>query len=62
MLWGKSDVFSTYKIQNTDLSGELPQTCGDRQTLFKQEVIKGVATECFEIHLVFIIPELIRGV
>lgn len=51
-----------FKLTAADLSGELSQSCSDRQALLEQEAVKGVAVECLQIHLVFIIPELLRGV
>lgn len=45
-----------------DLSGELSQPCSDRQALFEQQAVEGVAAECLQIHLVLIVPELIRTV
>lgn len=48
-----------YNFAVTYLSTELSQPCGDRQTLFEQEAVEGVAAKCLEIHLVFIIPELL---
>lgn len=55
-------VYFAFKLRAADLSGELSQPCGDRQALFEQEAVEGVAAECLQIHLVFIIPELTRGV
>lgn len=49
-------------LKATDLSGELSQALGDRQALFEQEIVEGVAAECLKVHLVFIIPELPQGV
>ena len=46
----------------TDLCGELSQPCGYRQTLLEQQAVEGIAAECLQIHLVFIIPELLQGV
>lgn len=55
-------VYFAFKLRATDLGGELSQPCGDRQALFEQEAIEGVAAESLQIHLVFIIPELLQGV
>ena len=45
-----------------NLSCKLSQPCGDRQALFEQEAIEGVAAECFQVNLMFVIPELPQGV
>ena len=55
-------VYFEFKPRATDLGGELSQPCGDRQTLFEQQAVEGVAAESLQIHLVFIIPELFQGV
>lgn len=46
----------------TDLSRELPQPSGHRQALLEQYVVEGGAAERLQVHLVFIIPELVQGV
>lgn len=55
-------VIFAYKLRATGLGGELSQPRGDRQTLFEQQAIEGVAAECLQIHLVLVIPELLQGV
>lgn len=55
-------VWLAFKLTAADLSGELSQPRSDRQALFEQEAVEGVAAECLQIHLVLIIPELLRGV
>lgn len=55
-------LFFVFKPRATGLSGELSKACGDGQTLFEQEVVEGVAAECFQINLMLIIPKLVQGV
>lgn len=50
------------EIRTKDLGGEPSQLCGNRQALLEQEVVKRAAAESLQIHLVFIIPELVQGV
>lgn len=41
------------------LSSELSETYCDRHAVLEQDVVEGAGTEGFEIHLLFIVPELI---
>lgn len=50
------------EIRTKDLGGEPSQLCGNRQALLEQEVVKRAAAESLQIHLVFVIPELVQGV
>jgi len=52
-------VYFAFKLRATGLRCELSQPCGDRQTLFEQEAVEGVAAESLQIHLVLVIPELL---
>lgn len=49
-------------IRTKDLGGEPSQLCGDRKALLEQEVVKRAAAESLQIHLMFVIPELVQGV
>lgn len=49
-------------LEIADLSRELPQPSGHRQALLEQYVVKGGAAERLQVHLVFIIPELIQNI
>lgn len=46
----------------TDLGRELPQPSGNREALLEQYIVEGGAAERLQIHLMFIIPELIQSV
>lgn len=52
----------TPMLKSDYLGGEPPQLRGDRQALLVQEVVKSAAAESLQVHLVLIIPELVRGV
>lgn len=56
------NAMSAPALKTTDLSRELSQPSGNRQALFEQYVVKGAAAKSLQIHLVFIIPELIQNV
>lgn len=45
-----------------DLGSEPSQLHGDGLALLEQEAVKCAAAKSLQIHLVFIIPELIQGV
>lgn len=53
---------SEKELITENLGGEPSQLCGDGQALLEQEVVKCAAAESFQIHLMFVVPELVRGV
>lgn len=45
-------------LMKSHLSFELPEARRDRHALLEQDVVKRVGTEGFQIHLLFVVPEL----
>lgn len=63
MVFKPSFLFSNKRntSQSEDLGGEPAQLRGDGPALLEQEAVKRAAAEGLQIHLVLIVPELIRG-
>ncbi|TNN61804.1 Serine/threonine-protein kinase N2 [Liparis tanakae] len=45
----------------TGLGGELAQPAGDGEALLQQQAVEGGAAEGLQVHLLLVVPELLRG-